>query len=371
MENEVAALGHTYVYVDNGDDTHVGTCDCGDAVTEAHYFVNGLCNCGAAEVAEPVVDENLQFGEQLALGNDLTMTFRLNPEKIAKYDSNTMYLEVARDVYGSDGSKTVETVILDEYVNDGKRLVFTLKGISSAQMNDAIRATLHIKDAQGREYVSPVRSTSVTTYLKDLLEAQPTGNEKLYTLIMDMLNYGAAAQRYFNRHVDAPANTAFEIFKKYEGYASANLSAPLEDMYAMSENAGASGKLNLTIDLGTRIGITYKVTLPEGIAAEEAVIIVKDAAGSELERLEIAGNPTDSKGRYIVNFYGSTSRDMRRVVYATGYANGKAITGTYAYSISTYAWGVQDVTAGWPANLVNVTRAMMLYGDSANVYFGG
>ena len=48
---------------------------------------------------------------------------------------------------------------------------------------------------------------------------------------------------------------------------------------------------------------------------------------------------------------------------------GEAITGTYAYSISTYAWGVQENAGLQPENLVNVTRAMMLYGDSAAAYF--
>ena len=142
------------------------------------------------------------------------------------------------------------------------------------------------------------------------------------------------------------------------------------DMFGLTENAGATGMLNLTLDLGTRVGITYKVTLPAGIAAEDAVVIVKDAAGNELETLQVAGNATDDRGRYIVNFYGSTSRDMRRVVYATAYANGEAITGTYAYSISSYAWGVQANASAMDAKLVAVTRMMMLYGDSAKTYFG-
>ena len=110
-----------------------------------------------------------------------------------------------------------------------------------------------------------------------------------------MLNYGTAAQLYFNRNADAPANEAFEIFKNYESYTSADLSASLEDMYSMTENAGVTGKLNLTLDLGARVGITYKVTLPDGVDAADA--------------------------------------------------NGEAITGTYAYSISSYAWGIQEIQA--------------------------
>ena len=117
------------------------------------------------------------------------------------------------------------------------------------------------------------------------------------------------------------------------------------------------------------IGIQYKVTLPEGINAEDATLVITDENGNELETIEVSTGTVDSKGRYVVNFYGSTSRDMRRVVYATAYANGAAITGTYAYSISSYAWGIQENASAMDANLVAVTRAMMLYGDSAAEYF--
>ena len=99
---------------------------------------------------------------------------------------------------------------------------------------------------------------------------------------------------------------------------------------------------------------------------------ITDGNGNTLEALTLVGEDVtiDSKGRYVVNFYGSTSKDMRRVVYATAYANGKAITGTYAYSISTYAWGIQANASAMDAKLVDVTRMMMLYGDSAAAYFG-
>ena len=187
-----------------------------------------------------------------------------------------------------------------------------------------------------------------------------------------MLNYGAAAQIYFDRHADALVNEAFESFKTYAIYASADFSTALEDLSATENADDKSGKLNLGLDLGTRIGIQYKVTLPANIAAEDVSLVIKDAKGNTLETLALAGEDVsmDNKGRYIVNFYGSTSKDMRRVVYATAYANGEAITGTYAYSISTYAWGVQENASMMDAKLVNVTRMMMLYGDSAKAYFG-
>ena len=297
------------------------------------------------------------------------MAFRVKQDKLTAYDISIAYLVVERDVYESGATQaTVETMTIGEYKIENGRLIFSYPGIAAAQMNDSIRAIFYIKNAKGQEYISPVLNTSVATYLDGLLSASAS-NTKMVTLIMDMLNYGAAAQIYFDRHADAPVNEAFESFKTYASYASADFKTALENLSATENAEGKSGKLNLGLDLGTRIGIQYKVTVPSNVNAEDVTLVVTDASGKVLETLAVAGNSTDSRGRYLVNFYGSTSRDMRRVVYATAYANGEAITGTYGYSISTYAWGVQENASLQPENLVTVTRMMLLYGDSAAAYF--
>ena len=317
----------------------------------------------------PTEDESLTFGAQLYLENDLTMAFRVKQDKLDAYDISTAYLVVERDVYESGAKEaTVEAMTIREYKVENGRLIFSYPGIAAAQMNDAIRATFYIKDASGKEYVSPVVNTSVATYLDGLLSASAS-DTKMVTLIMDMLNYGAAAQVYFDRHADAPVNEAFESFKTYASYASADFKTALENLSATENAEGKAGKLNLGLDLGTRIGIRYKVTVPTDVNVKDVTLVITDSNGNVLETLQVAGNPADDRGRFIVNFYGSTSRDMRRVVYATAYAKGEAITGTYAYSISTYAWGVQENASVQPENLVNVTRAMLLYGDSAANYF--
>ena len=373
--DEVAALGHSYAYTNNGEN-HTVTCAnaCGYEVTEVHAYADGLCVCGAVEITEPILDSSLSFGAQLYLENDLTMAFRVKSSKLANYDLSTAYLIVEREVYetGAKEATLLTTEIHDYTLSDDGRVVFSYPGIAAAQMNDAIRATLYIKDASGKEYVSPVLNTSVATYLDGLLGIY-ANDSKMLTLIMDMLNYGAAAQIYFDRHADSLVNKAFPSFATYASYASAGFSTALEDLSATENAEGKSGKLNLGLDLGTRIGIQYKVTLPADVAAEDVSLVIADADGNTLETLTLTGEDVsmDNKGRYVVNFYGSTSKDMRRVVYATAYANGEVITGTYAYSISTYAWGVQENAEqlGNP-NLVAVTRAMMLYGDAAADYFG-
>ena len=367
MDNEVAALGHNYAYADNGNGTHTAACACGDAITEEHNYVNGSCICGAVEITEPVVDGKISIGETLSLESDLTMNLRIKTSQLTAYDLSTAYLVVERDVYNSNGTMEVETRTLTDYTIKDNRLVFAYTGISAAQMNDEIRAVLYIKDANGKEYKSNQKVTSVAIY-SDLMLGASAGNEKLITLIMDMLNYGTAAQIYFNRHADAPVNEAFESFKTYADYASSDLKSALEDLSGTISNGNASATITQGLDLSTRVGITYKVKLPAGVDAASASLIIKDANGNELEIFDLSSGTVDSKGRYCVTFFGSSGRDMRKVVQATVYVGSKAISDTYTYTISSYAHTIAN-TAGMPETLVNLTRLMVIYGDSADAYF--
>ena len=331
----VPALGHSYSTPDdNGDGTHTAACACGDAITEGHSFVDGTCICGAVEVTEPVVDGKISIGETLSLESDLTMNLRIKTSQLSAYDLSTAYLVVERDVYNSDGTMELETRTLTDYTIKDNRLVFAYTGISAAQMNDEIRAALYIKDANGKEYKSNEKVTSVAIY-SDLMLGASAGNEKLITLIMDMLNYGTAAQIYYKRHADAPVNEAFESFKTYASYASTDLKSALEDLSGTDSNGNAGAVITQGLDLSTRVGITYKVKLPAGVDAADATLVVKDADGNALETFDLSTGTVDSKGRYVVTFFGSTSRDMRRMVYATVTVDGAAISDTYTYSIST------------------------------------
>ena len=129
-------------------------------------------------------------------------------------------------------------------------------------------------------------------------------------------------------------------------------------------------KLNMSLDLATRIRIQYKVTLPESVNAEDAVLVIRDSKGKELARMDVdAGEIETNTGRYIHFFDGLDSRQMRDVIYATVYANGEAVTATYSYSIATYAY-IASTSAAASQNLVTLTERMVIFGDSALAHFG-
>ena len=316
------------------------------------------------EEVETQVDEKISIGQQLFLESDLTMNFRIKEALLSGYDMSTAYLTVERDLYPTGAAKQVETLTIREFKLEDGVMIFSYNGISAAQMNDEMRVVLHIQDAEGNTYESPVLTASITLYAKNLLEELGAENGKLATLIMDMLNYGTAAQRYFDRHADAPANEAYPIFAQFADCATAEPAA-LENLFAEIENAEATAKVGIALELAGRVGIAYRVNLSAELASE-AVLEIRDAEGKLLESLSLADAETDSKGRYVVCYYGATASQMRDVVYATVTVDGEAISNAYAYSISSYAAQVADADA----DLAELTRLMLTYGDAAKAYFG-
>lgn len=82
-------------------------------------------------------------------------------------------------------------------------------GVAAKQMTDVIRAQAYVKTSAGYTY-SEVTPYSVQKYAADKLGLTPgvtgTTDEKLKTLLRDMLDYGASAQIYFNYKTDDLAN---------------------------------------------------------------------------------------------------------------------------------------------------------------------
>ena len=348
---------------ETGEITYTATFDAPWAVTQTEAVTTPKL-----EPTGPVVDDNIVVGSSLKLQSDLTMRFRIRENRLTNYDLSTAYMVVERDMYPSGEPMFVKTQTITEYAIEGGRVIFAYPGISAAQMNDEIRATLYIKDGSGKLYASPVLVTSVTEYCNGLLEYQGDQDPGLCKVLMSMLNYGTAAQLHFDRHTDAPANQAYPIFDQYRSYAPAELEQPLADLYASKPLTGATAKISISLELATKIGITYKVTLPQGTDLSKAVVVVKAADGTELERLPLEGSETDSRGRHVVKYYGNKAMQMRDIVDAVVLLDGVEISNTYSYSISTYAY--ESTLGGTAADLVELAKRMVIYGDAAKAYFG-
>ena len=365
--DETAALGHSYTYTNNDDGTHtVGCANCDYSAVEAHTFVDGTCVCGAVEVVAPIEVETMTIGTQLALNSDLSILFRVKNVSETTYDLSTAYLVVEKDQYPAGQEMYVKTTTFEDYSISGGRVVFTYSGITAAEMNDEVRATFYVKGLDGKLYCSPVKVTSICGYVETAL-ASGTCTDALRTCLIDMLNYGTAAQNYFGRHTDALANSGFAAYQQYASTALGTEVAYIKETVPTGCENNLVTKFSAKLDMNSSIGLCYTITGASAFTAADLAnlkLVIKDEAGNILDTIEGDALSIDAKGRIVGTTFVLTARQMRTPVYATLYSNGEVASDTFVYSIASYLIDVQTNMPG--SSLEAMIEAMIIYGDSAD-----
>lgn len=357
-------------YTDNGDGTHTVTClDCSTVTNaaQAHTYSNGVCTlCGATEAATgPIEVSDMTIGTTLTLTSSLAINFRVKNVDAAKYDLSTSYLVVEMDKYPAGGEMFVQTDTFTEYTIQSQRVCFSYTGIAAAEMNDEVRATFYVEGLDGKLYCSPVKVTSICGYVQTALAANPTA--ALRTCLIDMVNYGAAAQTYFGRHTDALANEAFEAYQQYASTGLASEVVYEKATVATGCETNLVSKVGTTLDLGSSIGIKYTVTGTRAFTTADlatAKLVIKDSQGNIIDTIQGSSLSIDSKNRIVGYTYVLAARQMRDAVSMTLYLDDTLVSDSYVYSIASY---LTDVVNNMPGTaLEDMIRAMVIYGDAAD-----
>jgi hypothetical protein len=200
----------------------------------------------------------------------------------------------------------------------------------------------------------------VAQYCYDKL-AEST-DAKLNTLLVDLLNYGAAAQVYssYNNGSLCNANLTDEQ-KAYGTQEAPSVSSVLNTKYATIENAAAKWK-GATLQLGNAINLRVR------FAAESIEgLTVKFEIGGEAYYVSQFQEDAANPGTYVATFDQIKGRQLREDIFATVYQGETAISNTVRYSVESYA------AAKWNdsnAKLAALVQAMMKYGDAAVAYLG-
>ena len=372
VEHGDPATGHSHNYSNNGADHTVTCANCDYNVTETHTYENGACLCGAVEITEPT-EVNVKFSHTVSFDSDLQMNYRIKYENMAaavpNYVTEGAYLVVEKDRYPmGGGEKTVETVTLyPDLASDPDRMLFSLKGIQSVEMGSELRAVLHFFDAAGREYYTQIDTYSVLTYAQLCYDSY-TYEEKpeLYTLLIDTLNYGAAAQEAFDRRADEPVNAGMEA---YQQYATTELSAELSDSRTYVDNERsitAVSAVGFTVTFADKTELNAKLTIAEGYTkADITSVKVLNESGEEVAILNDFTELDD--GRLQVAFTGIKSVNMRDMYYFVVYVGEEVASQNVGYSVEAYV--KSNINSG-DAALAALARACIYYGDSAKACFG-
>ena len=275
------------------------------------------------------------------------------------------YLVVEKDQYFADGTTGIDIQTLTGRVVDS-RLVFTLNAIQSVEMGSELRAVLHIFDTEGNEYYTPMDVISIKAYAQGFLEMLSyETNPEYVTMLIDLLNYGSAAQTYFGRRADVPANAGMDA---YQQYATKELSEELNDqktVVATERTITAVDKISFSVNFNDKTEMNAKLTLADGYTAEDITCVkVLDAEGNVVETLTEGTLLEDGKVQFT--YYGVKSVQLREMYYFVAYVGEEVASDSNGYSIEAYCKGCVD--HGTEA-MADMGLKCMYYGDSAYAYF--
>ena len=175
------------------------------------YCVDGLVAEKNADGKYAIVEKAKLFkiaGRKVNLGNSLAMKFF-----ITKTDLNgTDYYAIVEH----DTPNGVRTTKIDYsgWVSEGAYMVVVYNGIAAKEMADKLHVTIYNSD---KERVSETYDQSMRDYALGYLKAYDGTNNVWLPAMVDMLNYGAAAQLSFKYNTDDLATVGAE---KYQHYAS-------------------------------------------------------------------------------------------------------------------------------------------------------
>ena len=385
---EIAATGvHNHVGIvtkptctDQGYTTY--TCSmCGDSYTDDYVKANGHtfgewiidvnstetevgskyreCDCGAKVTG--VIPQTLKFATAaLTLQSNIAINFKVNAAMFTTYGYTDAYA-VFR-FYDADGNFE-ETVVTEYRIEEGTgRYLFDFENIAPNRLNDTVEGTLFAK-YDGEWYQSATVSYSAATYCyRQLNNAAVSSNDayaELRTLIVDLLNYGTAAQKHTGYRTDALANANLtETQAAWGTSTSRKLVNSQNAFYETIENPSAPWKgAGLNLKDAVVIRLKFESPDPEGLTVK--IVGMYD-------EWEITSKDFDpvigENNMYYVYFDELDASQMSQKIYATIYKDGVAVSNTLQYTIETYAAknAVPGTTSG------DLLIAMMRYGDAAN-----
>ena len=334
----------------------------GDAFTNVYadaYYPKGNATWTSAKQADYggeltwAEDQNQRVpfelaGVNLALNNDITLYLYVMAEN---YDPGYT-MEITKSYAdGREVTKTVAAADWENYYGTMYRVGFN--GIAAKEMTDEITVTVY--DASGnavsKEFVTTVADAAVLVYKSE-------ANAASFTMMADLLNYGAAAQGNFRYNTDDLANT--RLTAEQAAYASARF-----DMSTVTGKAsGTAGAMGATLYLDTNIQHNFifdAAVVDSTMTAKVSYTNYKGVANS----FTIPGSRFVNNGSMItVNVSALTPADVNvPVTVQIVDANGAEVC-SLTDSIAWYCVRAQASATN------NLFIELMEFATSCNAYFG-
>lgn len=297
-------------------------------------------------------------------------------------------------VWAGDTELTTETATIDNaeqvmhgavYV-DGDWCVSTA-GIPAKELGDEIQMRVYVDLGNGNYAYSKIVTYSAQKYAQSVIAGSQNADE--VALVKGLMNYGTAAQIYFNYRTD-------DLMNNIEGISDADKvlnwdDSILDDVAALDESKATDfardsavfTKRGAILALEGAINIMFRFEIDAAAVADAQYMGIAywtvDTHNSvdklTLDNADAHGELTprvDGSGlRYVHEYTDIPAKDMGETVYACAYvidSNGEYhYSGVVAYSIETY---IKNTVAGTAnENERNLVKWLGIYGELAKEYF--
>ena len=288
----------------------------------------------------------------LSLESSITMNFKVLKDSVSSFDD--FYVSVS---FGEKEEK------ITKYIQSGNYYVFSYKGIHPHLMNDEITAVLHAKSGN-KEYTSPQKEMSVKEYAYIILDRYRTEeHSKLRTLLVDLLNYGAMAQKYVGYKTDNLVNS--DLTDTQKSWASKNTEdfKNIRDFNfkAISNPSVRWNACGLVLNNSIMVRAKFSAKDVENKTVEFAFRNTKFI----YDKNDFVNN---GDGTYYVYCNELFAHELSNEILVTVYENGIPCSNTMRFSVESYASTVQQSSEYKGTALDDLTQAMMRYGKSAVAY---
>ena len=310
----------------------------------------------AGEVAEPKFT-----GYNLYLQNDISISFIANRAAIEEgFEKVEFYM----------GEELVQTrTTLPEADEDGN-VAFRCTKLTPAQMGETVTAKLYIGGEVKHEFSTSIKDYCMTI-LRNESNTEAWKNAELRTMLVDLLNYGAATQTF----AEATTPLVNADLGEYAALATTgNLS--LENVCDVFEYTDLTAPTVTWYGVG--LNLKDSVTLRYEFVAEsvEGLAIhffndgyTLDAWVTDFEKVE------GTEDHYYAYFGMLNPAQLSETISAVAYSaydteDSKKESHKLLYSAESYAYAVANGT-GYSAELKALTDAMMRYGNAVRCWHNG
>ena len=306
----------------------------------------------ATDESLAVNGEELKFsGASLTLQNNIAVNYKVSKSLFEEGGYENPYVK-----FVLNGKET----IISQYRIVDDKYVFDFTNIAPNQINDTIYATLYAT-IEGELCSSTIVEYSVASYCYNMLNKYSSDDyAKFRTLLVDLLNYGAAAQVYTKYNVDHLVNSSLtETQAAWETNKAPELTTVFNKAYTVIDNPSVTWA-------GAGLLLQDSVTMRFKIATNNIENLTVKITNNAGEEWNVSGASfEETNGGYYVFFRGLNAGQMRESLFVTVYKGDIAVSDTVCYSIESYAYSKQNSA---DENLNKLLVAMMKYGDAAYSY---